>query len=203
MKNKILNNLIFVTRVINNFIRDSKYGGKFLGHKAIKTRYAHIGAHNIANSGYAELEKYFAQLDVTNSDVLVDIGCGKGRVINFWLQKYPSNQIIGIEIDPDVAAFTSNRLSKYSNVSIICGSAIDLFPDKGTIFYLYNPFSEAVTKQFFDLLLTKTDDHREINVVYHNCEFIYVMENNSKSKVTKYSFTSEPGAIVSIGGLEP
>jgi hypothetical protein len=58
-----------------------RYGRPLGG--TIKTRFAHLGAYDTANADYKDLAKLFAHL-------LVDVGCGKGRAINWFLSEYPS-----------------------------------------------------------------------------------------------------------------
>jgi hypothetical protein len=61
---------------------DLRFGGGV--HGVVPTRYAHLGAETVANSDYAALKTI--PWDIHGPDVLVDVGCGKGRVINWWLK---------------------------------------------------------------------------------------------------------------------
>ncbi|MEJ7639236.1 MAG: class I SAM-dependent methyltransferase, partial [Singulisphaera sp.] len=70
----------------------------------------------------------------------MDIGCGKGRVLNFWLERFPNNRIIGVELDDRVADRTRRRLERWRNVKIITGDAVAALPAEGTIFWMFNPF---------------------------------------------------------------
>ena len=78
-------------------LTDLRYGGYFGGFQ--KTRYGHLGAHDTMSSHYFVLSRLFGKFPVKESDVLVDVGCGKGRVINWWLRKGCRHRIIGIELD--------------------------------------------------------------------------------------------------------
>ncbi len=132
-------------RVARNALIDIRYGGLLLG--KIKTRYAHLGAVNTENSDYAALSRIFENR-IKSSDVLVDIGCGKGRVINEWLSYGLGNRMIGIELDERIAEQTRRRLRRYRNVTILTGDAIQNIPIDGTLFYLYNPFAAHVMEAF-------------------------------------------------------
>ena len=112
-------------RISRNALIDLRYGGLLAG--AITTRYAHLGAKNVTNTDYAYLSNVFKNR-IKPTDVLVDIGCGKGRVINFWLGCAPHNRIIGIELDDALAVKTRQRLRKRKNVTIISGDAISNIP---------------------------------------------------------------------------
>ena len=106
---------------------------------------------------------------IRDTDVLVEVGCGKGRVINWWLHRGLHNNIIGLEIMENVARQTSQRLRKYSNVTIICGDAIENLPTAGTLFYAFNPFgSRAVVEKFKSHLFNIFIKNRDCRLIYGN-----------------------------------
>src|SRR5579862_6288250 len=139
-------------KVIPNALRDLRYGRPLAG--TIKTRYAHLGARDTTNADYDDLALLFAAAQVQPNDVIVDVGCGKGRALNWFLSRYTGNRIIGIELDPEICARTTRRLRRHWQITIICGDASGLLPAEGTLFYLFNPFDGAATVRFRDALLT-------------------------------------------------
>ena len=148
---------------LRNAMRDLRYGA-FLG-GLVKTRYAHLDAYDTANSAYEALAALFEHVDVADDDVIVDIGCGKGRALNWFLSRHPGHTIYGIELDPDVCARTKRRLRRFSNVTVLCGDAANLIPAEGTLFYLFNPFGPDA--------MQRTDTSRtERTIVYYNCKWI-------------------------------
>jgi hypothetical protein len=166
--------------IARNAVRDLRYGG-FLG-GTIKTKQAHLGAHDVGNAEYDELERLFAEVEVEPGDVIVDVGAGKGRAINWFLSAYPRNRVVGIELDPDVCARTAKRLRKHTNVTVLCGDATELLPADGTVFYLFNPFEEPVLAKFAGALLRTHGEGRR--VVYYNCKFLGPFEGNDRFEVT-------------------
>jgi SAM-dependent methyltransferase len=102
-------------------------------------------------------------------DVIVDVGCGKGRSINWFLERFPANRIVGIELDPDICAATARRLRHHANVTIACGDATELLPPDGTIFYLFNPFDESVMRRFAKAML---DRNAPATIVYLNAKHL-------------------------------
>jgi hypothetical protein len=126
---------------------DMRFGRKLCRNNLDQTIYAH-GRHTMVHSGYHVLRDIFARVPVRENDVLVDVGCGEGRVINFWLSRHVTNLIIGIEAVEAVAMSTSERYRKYENVTIITGDVLDRLPRHGTLFYLYNPFSDETVARF-------------------------------------------------------
>ena len=148
----------------------------------IRTRYADRGANDTANSDYRDLALLFACASVTTSDVIVDVGCGKGRAINWLLSQYPRNRIYGIELDPEICRRTATRLRRRTNVTIICGDATKVLPDDGNLFYLFNPFTEPVVRDFAAAVL-RTASPRPTRVVYNNCKHIGVFEDDPRFTV--------------------
>ena len=131
--------------IFRNLLLDLKYGGTLAGSK--KTVHMKTGAYEVTNVQYEFLPHIFGD-NIKPDDVLVDVGCGRGRVINWWLHTRPNNRIIGIELDEETATSTRKRLSRYSNVTILCGDAVDLLPPEGTVISLFNPFNGDVMTRF-------------------------------------------------------
>ena len=63
-----------------NLIYDLRFGGVLRGD--IETRFAGLEANNMVNSAYWSTQIIFKHEDIGSADVLVDLGCSKGRVIN-------------------------------------------------------------------------------------------------------------------------
>jgi SAM-dependent methyltransferase len=183
-------------KAARNAIRDLRYGAPLGG--VIKTRYAHLGAHHTANSDYRDLELLFADVLVSADDVLVDVGCGKGRALNWFLSRYPRNTIYGIEIDPEISARTAARLRRHRNVTIICGDATKLLPDDGTVFYLNNPFAEAVVREFAAAALRTPSP---VRIVYNNCKYLgpFLEEPSFTVQIAEAPVRAR-SALISAGG---
>jgi hypothetical protein len=170
-----------IRRLIKNFLLDIKYGGKFLGGN-ISTKYSESGAYSTANSDYPVLDIIFGSLTIHESDILVDVGCGKGRVINWWLDNFPKNKIYGIELDPEIAQKTRIRLKRFQNVQIITGNILENIPTDGTIFYMYNPFDESIMESFSEKI---TDLFHQQNA---DIRIIYSIPKHIKAFMGKNDF---------------
>jgi len=99
---------------LRNVLTDRKYGGWSGGSRT--STHADLGANLFGSVHYYELPRIFSArngLEITPSDVLVDIGCGKGRVINWWLGLGLGNRIIGLEIEELLAIEARKRLQRY------------------------------------------------------------------------------------------
>jgi len=164
--------------IVKNLARDLRFGRPLGG--TVKTRFAHLGAHDVGNATYDDLERLFRGVLVTPEDVLVDVGCGRGRSTNWFLTRWPSNRIVGIELDPDVCSGTAHRLRRHTNVKVICGDAPSLLPPDGTIFYLFNPFDGDVLRRFAEAVVALPHVARPRTIAYLNCKFLSVFENDER-----------------------
>jgi hypothetical protein len=165
--NKYLEYLKAYCREFCDFFLDFRYGGYFGG--ILKSRYAHLGAHDTQSINYSVLSCVFRKYKIKDSDVLVDVGCGKGRVINWWLKQGNQNRMIGIELDEIIAGQTRKRFESYKNVEIICCNATEAIPADGTVFFLYNPFGTSAIRTFKDRLKEKVRNNYRVRIIYANC----------------------------------
>jgi SAM-dependent methyltransferase len=158
-----------LARTLRNAAFDLRFG-RFLG-GTIRSRHEHLGAFHVTNTPYDDLPALFGAAGVRDDDVIVDVGCGKGRVINWLLRNHPANRVVGIELDPEVCARTARRLRRFPNVTILCGDAVELLPPDGTLFYLFNPFDEAVSRRFAEAFLARDGRGRPRRIVYYNARY--------------------------------
>lgn len=163
-----------------NVAYDLRFGEILRGD--IQTRFADRDAERSANVSYYALSLIFKGETIAPDDVLVDVGCGKGRVLNWWLSQRLPNQIVGLELDPEIAAHTRHRLRKYHNVRIIAGDAVEHLPADGSLFFLFNPFHEGVVNRFKEKVLQLPRRDR-IRIHYNNCVHVDVFENDPRFSV--------------------
>ncbi len=149
------------TELVRACVLDVRYGGKPCL-TDLKTNANDDHRHTMVHSDYHILRKIFATVPIAPQDVLVDVGCGEGRVINFWLSLGLTNAMIGLEGNEAVADRARRRYRKYPNVTIIQGDAVDNLPSSGTLFYLYNPFSPQTMERFVAAL-----GERDATIVYY------------------------------------
>jgi len=169
---------------LRTFFLDIKYGGAYLGRRISNGNFAR-GWWGSLNSNYDDLAAMFSKIAIKKDDILVDIGCGKGRVFNFFLHRGFKNKFIGIEVDPVIAKLAKKRLHKYSQIEIVIGAIENegILPIEGTVFYLFNPFSETIVKNFSDQLATKVKHgHYKMSdrplIVYYYCYHLNIFEAN-------------------------
>jgi hypothetical protein len=156
--------------VARNFALDLRYGSSLAG--TIDSRFRDRGAADVVNSQYSVLPHIFAGR-IGPSDVRVDVGCGKGRVINWWLSQRLRNRMVGIELDPDVASATETRLRRFSNVTIVNEDATAWMPDDASLVYMYSPFNAGVMRRFKQRLVEQFGQ-QGITLLYWNPQFVEV-----------------------------
>lgn len=166
-----------IRKAFQDAILDIRYSGRLLDGNH-KSAYKHLGANDVYHTAYPAMPLIFRYVTITPEDVLVDVGCGKGRVINYWLNKKYNNKIVGLELDPEIARQTAAQFARRKNVSIVQGDAIANFPHDGTIFYFYNPFCEEKVIEF-EKLAARISENRPIKIIYYNPKSIYAFTNNN------------------------
>lgn len=166
---------------INSFcqetVLDLKYSGRVLyGNK--KTRFKQLGANDVYHTDYSAMSLIFNHVKIKPQDVLVDVGCGKGRVINYWLSQGYQNKMIGLELDPEVAAQTARQFAQRDQVKIISGDAVANLPNEGTVFYFYNPFAWDKVVEF-EARLAAIAGHKCVTVLYYNPKSLEVFDDRN------------------------
>lgn len=96
------------------------------------------GVRPTMHTDYDILNELFDLVPIGADDVLVDVGCGEGRVIAGWLSRGLRNPMFGIEINPRAATLAKSRLKRWPNVAILQGDASETVPSTATLFYLFN-----------------------------------------------------------------
>lgn len=169
---------------------DMRYSRKLLKGN-LKTSYKHLGANDVYHTQYSVMPLIFKFVPISKNDVLVDVGCGKGRVINYWLCRKLKNKIVGLELDPRVAKQTAMQFAKWGNVTIKAGDAIANLPADGTIFYFYNPFSEQKVREF-EQKLSELFPNKPIKIVYYRPKSLHVFQNG-KWRIKYINFERDLG----------
>ena len=159
-------------RTLPNLLRDLSFGGYLGG--SIPTRFRELDAHNVESTDWWDLETMFAHPEAapTAADGIVDVGCGKGRALAFFVRATRGrNRIVGIELDPDVARDTRARFRAHSRVEVVTGDATTLMPPDATLVYLSNPFGPEVVRRFAERVARENAQPDRLRVVYWNSAY--------------------------------
>jgi SAM-dependent methyltransferase len=190
--------------LVGDAVIDRRYGKSCGG--TYKSRFDDLGSTGTSSTHYYRLRQLFCPENVVigPQDVLVDVGCGKGRVLNFWLNEGLQNRIVGLELDERFATFTAQRLAAFPNVDVIAGDGIALLPHDGTLFYLFNPFRRPIVERFKERLMQIHGPGSGITVVYYMCQHADVFENDPAWMVTEaHGKTFHRAVIIRPASVKP
>lgn len=129
-----------------------------------------IGFTSSQSTYYSILKKIFRNVEIKESDVFLDVGCGKGRVLAYCIkEKYPCS-INGVEINEVPGKIAEEWSRKYDNVHVMIGDAFELDYDKYTVLFLGRPFLPKTFEQFLGVFESQ---------VTHPVTFIYWVDQQS------------------------
>jgi predicted RNA methylase len=114
--------------------------------------------------------------DVSNQDIFIDIGSGKGRMVYLAARHYPFCKVIGVEISSELNNIARSNLQKKlhklrcKNIELVCSNVSEYkVPDNVTVIYMFNPFQGAVFEDLVDRLnISLSRSPRRIRVIYRN-----------------------------------
>jgi SAM-dependent methyltransferase len=186
--------------LVRNWRIDRRYGGSCGG--SARSRFQETGAYGTSSADYWQLRRIFSpenDLLIEPDDVLVDIGCGKGRVLNHWLELGAANRIVGIELDPEIAAFARTRLASRQNVEVLTGDGVDLLPLDATVLFLFNPFGAAVLERLRDRIADCFPAGGRLRVVYYFAMHRHVFDEDPRFEVQPFARRAfHPGVVVRL-----
>jgi len=105
---------------------------------------------------------------------LVDIGCGKGKVLCVWEKMFKGKgdlEMIGVDYNPQLIKICKANLEKIEakHTRIYCEDITrfgsEIWED-GAIFFLYNPFDERIFRTFLTGLKNKNLTIIYVNPIY-------------------------------------
>jgi SAM-dependent methyltransferase len=108
---------------------------------------AREGYHDYEPSGWRSFKRAMKGVKVSSSDTFLDIGCGKGRVVEQAARR-PFRRVLGVELSTELAE-QARELAEGERDRRRCGSveivAADIttwrIPDDVTVIYVYNALS--------------------------------------------------------------
>ncbi len=99
-----------------------------------------------APSPWHILPRALRAVGASDQDVLVDYGCGKGRIVH-QAARWPLKRVIGVEISPELAGLAQTLVDRHRHqyrcpaVEIVVSDAARFqVPDDLTIAYFFEPF---------------------------------------------------------------
>ena len=99
-----------------------------------------IGGTGTESSPYIYLKHIFSHVQLSASDRILDVGCGKGRVFAFLIREKCPCSIDGIEHNEPVAKIAEGWTAKYPQVHVMTGDAFLQDFNRYTVLTLSRPF---------------------------------------------------------------
>ena len=126
-------------------------------------------------SKYKDILVILKTANVDNSSIVVDFGCGLGRVV-FAAAHLGAKRSIGVEFDEELFhAAESNRLtSKFPDkVSFFhLDASVYQIPNDANVFFFFNPFGSAIMSDVMKNIETSLKiAPRKVCIIYYNPMF--------------------------------
>ena len=138
-------------------------------------------------SGNIYLTNILQDLNITDADSILDVGCSKGSAIRRMLA-FPFQRVDGLEISEKLAVIAKENFIKLKkeNVSIYNVDA-RCFKHYGNynFFYFYNPFPCFVMSDVIQEI-SKQVGNAKITIIYNNPACHSVLVNNGFEKFGQY-----------------
>ena len=122
------------------------------------------------------LKKLFKRLKIPKDQILVDIGCGKGRVL-IIASEFGFKEVRGIEFSPLLCAIAKDNIfvfnarnQTHTKFEIINSDAAE-YKYKGDedVFFLYNPFDSYIMKKVLQNISDSINrQKRQVKLIYNN-----------------------------------
>ena len=126
-----------LSRYIPSVYRDDKNG---------------IGMTGTESTRYPILKKIFSNIQITEKDSFMDVGCGMGRVLAFCIkEKYPCS-LNGIEINEISGNIALSWVNRYDQIRVEIGDAFKIDYNPYTILFLFRSFLPKTFLEFIKLL---------------------------------------------------
>lgn len=121
---------------------------------------------------YLLVHDILARLALDSEDVLVDLGCGKGRV-TCAAARGTAGKIVGVEQDEGFLEVARSNLDALpdarADVRLHHGLAQDFDFDQATVLFLFNPFGARTLQEVLDQLRQSlARNPRALRIVYVN-----------------------------------
>jgi len=124
-------------------------------------------------SGWLNLRRILPIEQVSENDVFIDFGSGKGRVI-YQAARYPFKRVIGVELSEELNAIARKNIQ--GSIDRFCCKNVELItsdvlayeiPDDITVAYLFNPFTGSIFRTLLEKLIASIERNpRIVRIVY-------------------------------------
>lgn len=154
--------------------------------------------HRYEPTPYEVLEELFSYYTPDKTDVIVDYGCGLGR-LNFYIEKRFSLKSTGVEMSSfyyqRALKNKENYCGKKDNISFVhCAAEDYVVSPKENVFYFFNPFSVDIFRRVINqILLSWQEKPRKLTLIlyYPDDDTIFYLEHHTSFQLTDEIAASE------------
>ncbi|MGB3259896.1 methyltransferase [Paenisporosarcina sp.] len=145
---------------------------------------------------YAAFQELFRHYELTKSDRVVDVGCGKGR-LSFYIHYHFQVPSIGIEMSGKLYQDALENLQNYDKngkktagiITFERGLAQEYEIDsRDNVFYFFNPFSVQIFMKVVENILLSVDEYKrsiELILYYPTTAYIQFLESRTTFEFKK------------------
>jgi SAM-dependent methyltransferase len=161
--------LIFILRI---YLYEKPRGLDFYARDLTLCKNSNGKYHGYSVSPKKYLNKIFSSIDISDENVFLDIGCGKGYVLTF-AAKYPFKEIEGFDISASLIQIAQKNISILNLINRIKVFTSDALQydnyEKFDHFFLFNPFpSDIMRPTIWKIIESIKKRPRKITVIYYN-----------------------------------
>ena len=147
-------------------------------------------------TNYDWLNDLFKEYKLTESDSVIDFGCGKGR-LNFYLNYLFNCEVTGIEMNKyfykqalsNKKDYIEKHRVKDDKVNFVCTFAQKYeIREKDNKFYFFNPFSVEIFMKVLDNILGSVYEFKrdiELIIFYPSDDYIFFLEQYTVFSLVK------------------
>jgi len=143
-------------------------------------------------SGWGDLKRCLPRDEVSNDDVFIDFGAGKGRVL-IEAAQFPFKRIEGVELAPQLVEVaktnlaTDQRKRSCDDITLTVADVLEYeIPNDLTVAYLANPFRGEIFAKFIERLLEAYDRHpRPLRLIYRVPMEQRILEDTGRFKLVR------------------
>jgi len=151
---------------LNNFFWERRLGISTRGLVPID----HPDSVHYATMGFSTIRSIFRRIDLQPSDVFVDVGCGKGRVL-CYAARHEVKRVIGVDLSPELcgdARANATRLrGRKAPIVVEVRPAHEFDYSAASAVFMFDPFGAATMSKVLEKIGRDTAG-RSVRIAYAN-----------------------------------
>lgn len=159
-----LDRQLHTLRTAMDIARDKRIAGVSLEENVISPFAQTHGAIDTIHTPYGTLGVVLGEEKFEPSDVILDVGCGLGRPLAYLAGSGFPGKIVGVEINPAVAARAAAWAQRYDNVTVFSSDVFLINLSQYTHFFMWRPFTPDAFARFIAKL--EAEVTRPVRVYY-------------------------------------